>query len=91
MKQWLLKAFVPSIRKNLADNRKNNYVLLMKDISRTRKSLDMSNQYIGYVYLVDQDCKVRWTAHGEATPEELGNLLAMTDYLNEKRLLENKQ
>ncbi|KAI8879447.1 hypothetical protein K501DRAFT_226590 [Backusella circina FSU 941] len=88
MKQWLLKAFVPSIRKNLADNRKDNYVLLMKDISRTRKSLDMSNQYIGYVYLVDQDCKVRWTAHGEATPEELGNLLAMTDYLNEKRLLE---
>ncbi|KAG0169262.1 Mitochondrial ATPase complex subunit atp10 [Apophysomyces sp. BC1034] len=85
LKQLLLKAFVPTIRNNLAEERKENYVLLLKDISRTRKLLDMTNQYIGYVYLVDENCKIRWTAHGEATPEELANMLAMTDYLIEKR------
>ncbi|KAF7722331.1 Mitochondrial ATPase complex subunit atp10 [Apophysomyces ossiformis] len=85
LKQLLLKAFIPTIRKNLAEERKENYVLLLKDISRVRKLLDMSNQYIGYVYLIDENCKIRWTAHGNATPEEIKNMLAMTDYLIEKR------
>lgn len=85
LKQLLLKAFVPLIRKNLVEERKDNYCLIMKDISKTRKSLDMTNQYIGYVFLVDENCKVRWTAHGPATPEEVGNMLAMTDYLAEKK------
>ncbi|KAL0075108.1 subunit ATP10 of the mitochondrial F1F0 ATP synthase [Phycomyces blakesleeanus] len=85
LKQLLLKAFVPTIRKNLAEERKANYVLLMKDITRVRKMLDMTNQYIGYVFLVDENCKIRWVAHGNATSEEIGNMLGMTEYLNEKR------
>ncbi|KAF1806262.1 ATP10 protein-domain-containing protein [Mucor lusitanicus] len=86
LKQLLLKAFVPSIRKNLPAERKENYCLILKDISRTRKCLDMTNQYVGYAFLVDENCKIRWTAHGEATAEEVGNMLAMTDYLHEKKL-----
>ncbi|SAM05493.1 hypothetical protein [Absidia glauca] len=86
LKQLVLKAFIPSIRKNLADDRKDNYTFLFKDITKTRKMLDMTNQYIGYVFLVDEDCKIRWTAHGDATEEELANMLAMTDYLNQKRI-----
>jgi ATPase complex subunit ATP10 len=35
--------------------------------------------------LVDENCKIRWAAHGEATPEEVGNMLAMIDYLKEKK------
>jgi ATPase complex subunit ATP10 len=85
LKQLLLKAFVPSIRKNLAPERKDNYCLIMRDISKTRKCLDMTNQHVGYVFLVDENCKVRWTAHGDATPEEIGNMLAMADYLFEKK------
>ncbi|KAI8142118.1 ATPase assembly factor ATP10 [Fennellomyces sp. T-0311] len=81
MKQWLLRAFVPSIRRNLPDERKDNYVLLLKDISRVRKMLDMSNQYIGYVYLVDEQCRIRWTAHGIATEQEVSNMLGMAEYL----------
>ncbi|KAI8328243.1 ATP10 protein-domain-containing protein [Chlamydoabsidia padenii] len=86
LKQLVLKAFIPSIRKNLPDNRKDNYMFLFKDITKTRKMLDMTNQYIGYVFLVDEDCKIRWTAHGDATQEEVANMLAMTDYLNQKRI-----
>lgn len=91
LKQLLLKAFVPSIRKNLPAERKENYCLILKDISRTRKCLDMTNQYVGYAFLVDENCKIRWTAHGEATPEEVGNMLAMTDYLHEKKLLSDNK
>ncbi|KAI7858660.1 ATPase assembly factor ATP10 [Circinella umbellata] len=82
LKQWLLKAFVPSIRKNLPEERKQNYTLLLKDISRVRKHLDMTNQHIGYVYIIDEQCKIRWTAHGDATKEEIGNMLGMLEYLS---------
>ncbi|KAI8069411.1 ATPase assembly factor ATP10 [Gongronella butleri] len=85
LKQYILKAFVPSIRKSLPAERADNYVLLYKDIKKTRKMLDMTNEYIGYVFLIDQDCKIRWMAHGDATPEEIANMLAMTKYLSDKR------
>ncbi|KAI8388501.1 ATPase assembly factor ATP10 [Radiomyces spectabilis] len=91
LKQLLLRAFVPSIRRNLPDARKPNYVFLMKDISRSRKMLDMTNQYIGYVFLVDENCKIRWTAHGNASAEEVANMLAMTEYLNNKRIKAEKE
>lgn len=91
LKQLLLKAFIPSIRKNLPLERKENYCLILKDISRTRKCLGMSNQYIGYSFLVDENCKIRWTAHGEATSEEVGNMLAMTDYLHDKKLISDNK
>lgn len=86
LKQFIVKAFVPSIRKSLPAERKENYMLLMQDISRSRKYLDMTNQYIGYVFLIDQEGLIRWTAHGEATKEEVANMLAMTDYLKEKMI-----
>ncbi|KAI7905517.1 ATP10 protein-domain-containing protein [Cokeromyces recurvatus] len=86
LKQLLLKAFVPSLRRKLPQERRKNYCLIFKDIGRVRRMLGMTNQYIGYVFLIDEDCKIRWTAHGEATPEEIGNMLAMTDYLHEKKI-----
>lgn len=63
----------------------DNYVLLYKDISRARRYIGMSNQYIGYVFLIDENCKIRWTAHGIATPEEVANMIGMTKFLAEKR------
>ncbi|KAI9486010.1 MAG: ATP10 protein-domain-containing protein [Benjaminiella poitrasii] len=86
LKQLLLKVFIPSLRRKLPQERKENYCLILKDISRIRKVLGMSNQYIGYAFLVDENCKIRWTAHGEATSEEIGNMLAMTDYLHERKI-----
>lgn len=50
-----------------------------------RKRLGMTNQYIGYVYIVDENCKIRWTAHGNATDKEISNMLGMIEYLDNKR------
>ncbi|CAO3636253.1 unnamed protein product [Cunninghamella blakesleeana] len=86
LKQLVLKAYVSSIRKNLPEERKDKYAFLFKDIKKTRKMLGMTNEYIGYVYLVDEDCKIRWAAHGNATDQEVANMLAMTEYLNNKRI-----
>ncbi|KAI8976997.1 ATP10 protein-domain-containing protein [Mycotypha africana] len=85
LKQYLLKAFVPMIRRNLPLERRDNYYLLYRDIGRVRKFMDMTNQHIGYVFLIDENCRIRWTAHGKATEEEIANMLAMTDYLKQKK------
>ncbi|KAG0741442.1 hypothetical protein G6F22_005436 [Rhizopus arrhizus] len=85
LKQILLKAFVTRALKNLPQERQEGCLLLYQDISRVRKYLDMTNKNIGHVFLVDENCQVRWTAHGEATSEEIGNMLAMTDFLYEKK------
>jgi len=85
LKQYLMKALVGTIRKNTPLERQDNYVLLYKDISRARRYIGMSNQYIGYVFLIDENCKIRWTAHGIATPEEVANMIGMTKFLAEKR------
>ncbi|KAG2183928.1 hypothetical protein INT44_008939 [Umbelopsis vinacea] len=85
LKQYLMKALMGTIKKNTPLERQDNYLLLFKDISRLRRYLAMSNQYIGYVFLVDENCKVRWTAHGIATPQEIQNLIGMTKFLADKK------
>jgi ATPase complex subunit ATP10 len=35
-----------------------------------RESLGMVNKHIGYVYLLDEELKVRWAGCGDAKPEE---------------------
>ncbi|KAI9263042.1 ATPase assembly factor ATP10 [Sporodiniella umbellata] len=88
LKQILLKTFVTRALKRYPQERQDNYLLLYKDISRVRKYLDITNKNIGHVFLVDRDFKIRWTAHGNATPEEVGNMLAMTDFLLKKKEIE---
>ncbi|CAO3700116.1 unnamed protein product [Rhizopus stolonifer] len=84
LKQILLKAFVTRALKKLPKERQDNYLLLYKDITRVRKYLDITNKNIGHVFLIDENYKIRWTAHGNATQEEIGNMLAMTDFLSKK-------
>ncbi|KAG2175388.1 hypothetical protein INT43_001035 [Umbelopsis isabellina] len=89
LKQYLMKALVGTIRRNTPVERQDNYVLLYKDISRVRRYLGMTNQYIGYVFLVDENCKIRWTAHGVATEHEIANMVGMTKFLAEKKTIGN--
>lgn len=84
-----MKALVGTIRRNTPVERRDNYVLLYKDISRVRRYLAMTNQYIGYVFLVDENCKIRWTAHGLATDHEIANMVGMTKFLAEKKAIGN--
>lgn len=39
-----------------------------------REKLLMTNHYAGYVYVIDNDCKVRWVGSGLPTPEEIKGL-----------------
>lgn len=44
----------------------------------------MQNSYLGYVFLVDSNCKIRWGAHGPATEAEVKTLLESVQKLSER-------
>lgn len=39
-----------------------------------RDSLEMNNKHIGFVYLLDQNLRIRWAGGGLATEEEAKSL-----------------
>lgn len=49
-----------------------------------KQSIGMTNSKVGYVYLVDQDCKIRWAGNGDATDEERDGLVKVVRRLMEK-------
>lgn len=46
-----------------------------------REDLGMVNKHVGYVYLVDESCRVRWAGCADAMPEEANALLNCTRIL----------
>jgi ATPase complex subunit ATP10 len=43
--------------------------------------MGIDNKIVGYVYLVDKNCKVRWAGCGTATDEEVESLRTATAVL----------
>lgn len=76
LKSMLLSFVVSSLRRSMSENRWPSYLISSgewSDLDITGP-LGIENKLLGYVYLVDADCKVRWAGNGEATPEEVDYL-----------------
>ena len=43
--------------------------------------LGIENQIIGFIFLIDANCKVRWAGNGEATDKEVQSLRESTAVL----------
>lgn len=76
IKEWIVKLFKGKLRKQVLDPaRHSHYFICRKGVSNhVRTSIKAENVYGGYVYLVDEDCKIRWAACGVATKDEKANL-----------------
>ena len=46
-----------------------------------REDLGMVNKHVGYVYLLDEMCRVRWAGCADAKPEEVRALETCTGVL----------
>ncbi|CAM1506764.1 Fc.00g064050.m01.CDS01 [Cosmosporella sp. VM-42] len=74
-KAWLIKFFMGSLRKQYAEKNWNKYFLVRRGITDDiRESIGLLNSKVGYVYLVDQYCRIRWAGSGPSTPEERAGL-----------------
>ncbi|KAK4227225.1 mitochondrial ATPase [Podospora fimiseda] len=70
LKYWLVRLFSGSIKRKIGRENWDKYFLVKKGISdEIRESIGLLNSKVGYVYLVDHECRIRWAASGDA---ELG-------------------
>jgi ATPase complex subunit ATP10 len=81
VKELIVKMFTWNIKKQVPDlDRQSRYFICRKGVTRSlRQSIMADNQYGGYIYLVDRNCKIRWAASGDATPQDKINLRKFID------------
>lgn len=76
LKWALIRMFMPSIRRKMEEKNWGKYFLVNKGVDdRIRDALGIWNGKVGYVYLVDGMCRVRWAGNGNAREDEKQSLV----------------
>lgn len=71
LKSWLVRLFMGSMRKKYPQEQHGRYFLVTKGVTRTlQEQIGMMNGMVGYVYLLDEACRIRWAGSSVARPEE---------------------
>lgn len=71
LKAWLVRVFVPRIRAGVEEGAWGRYFLVQRGLEEeVRERMAYVNEKVGYVYLVDWDCRIRWAGSGRAGEEE---------------------
>lgn len=76
LKYWLLKWFLGGIRKTVGKENWDKYFIVRKGISdEIRECIGLLNSKVGYTYLVDGECRIRWAGCGDSQADEKDGLL----------------
>ena len=88
MRALIVKFFTSRLRQLIPEERWSRYfrIKLPRDIRRglndeTRDAIGLLNSQVGYVYLVDTSCKIRWAGSGHAWEGEVDGLNAAVQRL----------
>ena len=74
-KAWLIRLFMGSLRRKFLEQNWDKYFLVQGGITdHIRESIGLLNSKVGYVFLVDQHCRIRWAASGNSQTDELDGL-----------------
>lgn len=75
LKAWLIRMFMWRMRQTMPKEQHDKYFLVRKGfISRLKEAIGMINGKVGYVYLLDEKCRIRWAGSGPAEEGELDGL-----------------
>lgn len=84
LKAWIVKLFMGSSRRKLGKENWGRYFLVRRGITdEIRDAVGLLNSKVGYIYLLDGDCRIRWAGSGVAEGDEKQGLVKST-----KRLVE---
>lgn len=84
LKAFLIRLFMPSLRRRMPEDAHGRYFVVRRGVTEEmRDDVGWINSKVGYVYLVDRECKIRWAGSGRAEAGEKEGLVAGV-----KRLLE---
>ncbi|KAK4158149.1 ATP10 protein-domain-containing protein [Chaetomidium leptoderma] len=76
LKAWLVRFFSGSLRRRVGKENWDRYFLVRKGITdEIRESIGVLNSKVGYTYLVDHHCRIRWAGSGSADPGEREGLV----------------
>ncbi|KYK55610.1 hypothetical protein DCS_07573 [Drechmeria coniospora] len=74
-KAWLVRLFRGSLRRRFPEAEWDKYFLIRRGITDAmRESIGLLNSKVGYTYLVDHHCRIRWAGSGPSHPDEVDGL-----------------
>ncbi|KAF9879995.1 ATP10 protein [Colletotrichum karsti] len=75
-KAWIVKLFMNNLRKQTPERDWDKYFLVPRAVTNEiSESIGYLNSKVGYVYLVDNLCRIRWAASGPSQPDERDSLV----------------
>ncbi|KAL7629347.1 Mitochondrial ATPase complex subunit atp10 [Parahypoxylon ruwenzoriense] len=76
LKALLIRIFIGGIRKRIGEPNWDRYFVVRKGVSHEiRESVGLLNRSVGYVYLLDGNCKIRWAGSGPSEDHERDGLV----------------
>jgi ATPase complex subunit ATP10 len=92
LKAMIVRLFMPSLRKRLGSDNWGRYFLVRKGISdQIRDAVGLLNSKVGYTYLLDGECKIRWAGSGPCEGDEKAGLVRGTRRLIEELKTKRKE
>ncbi|KAI1474802.1 ATP10 protein-domain-containing protein [Daldinia eschscholtzii] len=85
MKAWLIKLFMGSIRRRIGEPNWERYFVVRKGLNdEIRENTGLLNSSVGYVYLLDGSCRIRWAGSGPSEDHERESLVKSVQRLLEE-------
>ncbi|KAL1720621.1 ATP10 protein-domain-containing protein [Schizophyllum commune] len=81
LKSFLVSLFTNSIKKQVPEAEHDHYLVSSQNMEYLRGPIGMDNEKVGYVYLIDENLKIRWAAGGEPEESEIDALRTCTGVL----------
>lgn len=81
LKSLLVKLYANKLMASVPKEQQGNYLISKQNIEYLRDPLGMTNSRVGYVFLVDENLKVRWGGCADPTMEEIQSLESCTGVL----------
>lgn len=76
LKAWIIRRFLGGLRKQVGEENWGRYFLVTRDLERDiNDAIGFLNNKVGYTYLVDGECKIRWACSGQANAEEKAGIV----------------
>lgn len=71
LKNWLVRLFMPSLRRRFTNDNWGRYFLVRKGVTdEIRDAIGLLNSKVGYTYLLDGQCRIRWAGSGDSEGDE---------------------
>lgn len=76
LKAGLISLFKPSLRRKMGEREWTKYFVVKKGLTdEMRDAIGLLNSKVGYIYLLDGACRIRWAGSGVAEGDEKDGLV----------------